>query len=55
MAIQQYAEIEAEETTDIDDIANTKDKNELAIFGARIFTQTTTLCGRRRKTIMLCH
>ena len=36
MAIQQYAEIEAEETTDIDDIANTKDKNELAIFGARI-------------------
>lgn len=51
---KQYAEIKAEEITYIDDTANTKDKNELALL-AREFTQMTMPFGRRRKTTMLCH
>lgn len=34
---KQYAEIKAEEITDIDDIANTKDKNELALLAREFY------------------
>ena len=40
---KQYAEIKAEETTDIDDIANTKDKNELAILAREFYTDDHAL------------
>lgn len=51
---KQYAEIEAEEITDIDDTANTKDKMSLHFWHGN-FTQMTMPFGRRRKTTMLCH
>lgn len=40
---KQYAEIEAEEITDIDDIANTKDKNELALLAREFYTDDHAL------------
>ena len=42
------------EITDIDDIANTKDKNELALLAREFYTDDTPF-GRRRTTTMLCH
>ena len=40
---KQYAEIKAEEITDIDDIANTKDKNELALLAREFYTDDHAL------------
>ena len=40
---KQYAEIEAEEITDIDDTANTKDKNELALLAREFYTDDHAL------------
>lgn len=40
---KQYAEIKAEEITDIDDIANTKDKSELALLAREFYTDDHAL------------
>ena len=46
---KQYAEIKAEEITDIDDIANTNDKNELALLAREFYTDDHALVAGGEK------